>query len=88
LVAVLESERLSAAPDLGVLLEGAFTIVGVHELDEQARHQLFAREAKSALPRGIESLEVSVEVEQAKQIDRVLEEVIFSVACHCAGSRI
>src|ERR1700694_6282781 len=78
-VAVLEGKRLSTTPDLGVLLQTPFAIVGVYELDEGTRHQFLASIAQCSLPGWIELLEVSIEVEKAEHVDRVGEEAVLQV---------
>src|ERR1700694_3066639 len=78
-VAVLEGKRLSTTPDLGVLLQSPFAIVGVYELDEGTRHQFLAGIAQCSLPGWIELLEVSVEVEKAEHVDRIGEEAVLQL---------
>src|SRR5258705_8383918 len=73
-IPILEAARLAAAAHVGVLVERAIAIVGMHELDEPARHQLFAREAERALPGGIEPAKVAVEVEHAEHVERDFKE--------------
>ena len=72
-VPVRERRRLLARPQRRGRQRRALAVVGVHELDERARHQLLARPAQRLLPRAIQAHEVAVEARGAQQVARELE---------------
>ena len=45
-------------------------IVGMDEVDDRARAELFDRESKCFLPGGIQVLEVAVEIRRGNQVER------------------
>ena len=73
LVAVDEAERDLALGELGDLAQRRRAVVGVHHVEERARHELLGRPAEDVLERGVDALEVPVEARRDGQVARELE---------------
>ena len=56
-------------------LQGARPVIGMNELDEGSRHELGVREPERSLEGLVDTGEVAVEVGDAEQVERELEEV-------------
>ena len=84
-VAVLEADRGGTLGEGVHLRERRCAIVGMHEVEERPRPELRRRPAQNLLPRRIHVLEHAVEPGDAKEVERLLEEVEQLLAARLSG---